>query len=332
MQINSVKLALVDCSKYGDTKHNLDDKTNKASMNTAAFSVNKQQQSWIKGLLIALLLVWLCFSLANLFWALLSSPPASNTEPMVVTPGETNTVAAPPVDIASLKSIKLFGDPPAVVPEPKPEVVKVDETAAETKLNLSLSGIFANPNQQQAYAIIIKGADQTLYKVGEDIQGLTNVKLVKVLNDRVILSNRGKNESLLLYPEGEKLTSGSTQHIEDNEEAAEAPTPPVENPVPSAPQTQVRSLSEVIKVSMAREGGKVIGFRVRPGRNREAFSSLGLEANDIVTEVNGVELTSSAVAMEVYRNMNSATEASLKVKRQDQEISVEVSLSALQGL
>ena len=70
---------------------------------------------------------------------------------------------------------------------------------------------------------------------------------------------------------------------------------------------------------------------MRPGRNREAFNSLGLKANDIVTEVNGVELTSSAKAMEVYRSMSTATDASLKVKRKDQELTVEVSLAALQN-
>ena len=80
---------------------------------------------------------------------------------------------------------------------------------------------------------------------------------------------------------------------------------------------------------MARENGAVVGFRVRPGRNRQLFDNFGLQANDIITNVNGTELTSSEVAMQVYRSMRNATAASVQVKRGDEELSIDIDMAAL---
>ena len=82
---------------------------------------------------------------------------------------------------------------------------------------------------------------------------------------------------------------------------------------------------------MARENGAVVGLRVRPGRNRQVFDNLGLQTNDIVTAVNGTELTTATIAMEVYRSMRNATEASLQVKRGDEQLTVNISSTANLG-
>ena len=288
---------------------------------------NSKLLFWLKALAILLFLMWLCISLVRLLFLFVPSDMPTGDSPIVEVASDPESTQ-PTVDITKLKGIELFGDPPAVAPvetEEEKTAQDVDESAEETRLELSLSGVFANDDDKRAYAIIVKGSDQSLYRVDDEIEGVRNVTLAKVMSDRVILDNNGRSESLMLYPEGEPISSSNaTSYVEESEQRA-APARP------AAGNVKVRSLSEVIKVSMAREGGQVVGFRVRPGRNREAFNSLGLKANDIVTEVNGVELTSSAKAMEVYRSMSTATDASLKVKRKDQELTVEVSLAALQG-
>ena len=77
---------------------------------------------------------------------------------------------------------------------------------------------------------------------------------------------------------------------------------------------------------MARKGGQVIGFKIRPGSNRELFLSLGLKPNDIVTAVNGIELNSSAKAMEVYQTVRGETNASLDILRNNEPVSLSVSV------
>jgi len=287
---------------------------------------------WFRWLLIALLVLWLCHSLARLFWVASPEPDLLPLQPSVAQPftsvASDNSLSA--VDIQALKALKLFGEPPKV--EIKTEVEEVappPEVAVETRLNLELQGVLASNEQEKAHAIIAQGSKQSLYRVGDEIAGERGVKLSKVLADRVILDNNGRFESLLLYPEGVALSSSSrspsrTVDDDDDDDRDRAAS----RPIPSAAKVS-RSLSEVIKVSMAREGGDVIGFRVRPGRNRQAFEELGLKTNDIVTSVNGVALTSSAKAMEVYRSMNNATQASLDIKRQGEELTIEVDVADL---
>ena len=63
----------------------------------------------------------------------------------------------------------------------------------------------------------------------------------------------------MLYPEGEPISSSNaTSYVEENEQKA-VPTRP------EASAVKVRSLSEIIKVSMAREGGQVVGLECAQG-------------------------------------------------------------------
>jgi len=75
---------------------------------------------------------------------------------------------------------------------------------------------------------------------------------------------------------------------------------------------------------MVRESGKVVGYRVRPGKERDLFNSLGLKPNDIVVAVNGVALNSSSKAMEVYKSMREETSASFDIKRGEETLSLNI--------
>jgi general secretion pathway protein C len=87
-----------------------------------------------------------------------------------------------------------------------------------------------------------------------------------------------------------------------------------------------KSLSDVLAMSIYREGGQVIGYKIRPGRDIERFKSYGLQADDIVTAVNGMPLNNPNKIMEIYRNMGNATSASLEIKRAGSVITVDVVL------
>ena len=47
-------------------------------------------------------------------------------------------------------------------------------------------------------------------------------------------------------------------------------------------------------------GGKMRGFRVYPGANRQAFARLGLRAGDLVTAINGTPLDDQDRAQEIF--------------------------------
>lgn len=293
---------------------------------------------YAKVIVVLLLLAWISVSFANLFWRLFPAPVVDSTELAAINtafePEPASRLRA--VDISSLKTIPLFGKEvaPAPVVEEKPEVVQ--EVVEETRLNLTLVGSFANEvDDKKAYAIIANGRAQVLYKVDEAIEGLNNVSLLKVFADKVIINNRGKQEALLMYPEGESL--GSSGGSGAASPFVEREAPPSRTSEGSAAQAlanlndtqRLQKISDVIRFTRKTENGKMIGFRVLPGRNRAGFEQTGLQLNDVVTAIDGSVLDNLRTANEIYKEKRNATQASLTVLRDGSELTVDVDLNSI---
>src|SRR5690606_18937211 len=85
-----------------------------------------------------------------------------------------------------------------------------------------------------------------------------------------------------------------------------------------------RNISDVVAMSIHREGGQVVGYKIRPGRNAEQFTALGLQPDDIVTAVNGMPLNNPGKIMEIYKNMSNGTSANLEISRGGSVLSVDI--------
>jgi general secretion pathway protein C len=287
-----------------------------------------------KWLLIATLIIVLAHTMARLFWLLIPEPTlVPITEPSHQQDAVSTSDSRKSVDIQALKALALFDDPPKVAEQPVDATLVPTKEAAETVLNVKLNGVFVSSDSTQAHAIIAQGKKQSLYRVNEELANLPGVKLVDVLVDRVIIDNNGKHEAILLYPDdeqkpkGERISAADTNHHQDA--LAREPNPH-ETDYTAEQIHKKQQLADIVKVSMERENGAVVGFRVMPGRNRQVFDDLGLQTNDIVTAVNGIELTSSQVAMEAYRLMRNTTQASVQVKRGDERLTFDIDISALE--
>lgn len=281
-----------------------------------------------------LLVLSLSISLARLFWLLFPTPnipaaavaiPAANTQVE-----STNSA----VNIEQLKSLTIFGKAEAPKQEQQQPVV---EQASVTQLNLVLVGVIVSSDENAARAMIAAGDKQDLYPVGGTLPVGNNVILSKVLNDRVIINNNGQYESLMLYDPNAPVVSQpaqkqtTLQQIAPQQSAAYVGRsgPEVQSPDPTrdAAMAEVsRNLSDVLAMTIERDHGQVIGYRIRPGRDAEKFKSLGLQPDDVVTAINGMPLTNPAKIMEVYKNMGNTTSASLEIKRAGSVITVDVVL------
>ena len=80
---------------------------------------------------------------------------------------------------------------------------------------------------------------------------------------------------------------------------------------------------------MNNENG-IYGYRVAPGSDATAFKALGFESGDIVTAVNGLDLSDPANTVSLYQSMRDATEATFDLKRGDTTLTLSVSLGQLQ--
>lgn len=295
---------------------------------------------WQTAVTILLTLV-LALSLARLFW--LSFAPS---ETAAGRPLDGLTISGVPpsgadmavVDIAALKALALFGsaNAPGAAEADKPAEQPMVIAAEETKLDLLLMGVVDSNQPEAARAIIAKGNQQDVYAPGDKLPVGNQVSLDRVLADRVILNNNGRYESLLLYEEG----SGAADQGFDNGDnvsrsaAVERRAAPAIEIPENIEETLAAgnvpdSINDVIKLTVAREGNQVIGYRVRPGRYRELFDQFGFKSGDVVTHVNGVGVDDPTQAMAVYREVRTAASARFDLLRDGEALTLEIDLANL---
>lgn len=296
----------------------------------------------IKSLLYAVAALWLLWLLAHLVWKLVPQAAEGAAPTQIVNPRSGPAQqAADPVNIEELVGWHLFGTAASKpVPAAKPEAVAasagdlsgIENTAKETRLNIKLQGIVASADADSARAIIESKRKQQQYSVGDKLPVSGDVTIAKILPDRVVISNGGKYELLMLFDKSSvasaPLTSGRpkpavTKKLDKrgNREITEM-AESYRQRLYSNPQ----SLSEVVKIAAVRQDGQLKGYRVSAGRDKKQFESLGFQANDVVTGVNGIELTDPGKAMELYRVMRSAEEASFNVLRGGDPVTLTVGL------
>jgi general secretion pathway protein C len=277
----------------------------------------------LPGIAVALLVILIAYQLAGLTWTLVTAPQL-DVIPVSVRSTSPTVVAAGTGSYTALDGWQPFGTPPAVDQSPVPNEIL---DAPETTLNLQLWGVNAWDNPQTGQAIISSGrAEQVDYVVGDDIENGSGARLHRIYNDRVLLNRGGRLETLRLPQE---LVSQAL--------------PAVGRPAPvaaphSAPNLRqaigdnASRFTEIIRTVPHLEGGQVVGFRLTPGRDRDAFSSLGLEPGDVLTEVNGMILNDPQSAAQVFETLGEASMANVTLLRNGNPTVLTIDMSQIENL
>lgn len=300
---------------------------------------------------IALLLLWLCYSLAQLFWIVMPTPTLkqpglalpSNSAFSKSSGGDSNGV-----DLAALKELDLFGKAGGVAIAPVAVQNSEVEQAVDTRLKLILRGTMPSNEEQFARAVIGDGPRQKTFSIGEELSiGPRGVKLSRVFADRVILDNNGRYENLPLYqnkdgfkrlpqprtvtrrtptrrPAGSIPIGTNSNNRTEADALVESVRPDEDQGAPT--EAQISAVTDVMNIGIHRENGQVIGFRIRPKNDRKIFDGLGLKPGDIVTAVNNVGLTDTNKAMEIYRSLGSESQATLEILRDGATLTVDVAI------
>jgi general secretion pathway protein C len=182
---------------------------------------------------------------------------------------------------------------------------------------------------QASVAVIVSNARQASYHPGDALPGAGNIVLDSIAADHVIVDNNGRKEALWLDASPASNRTGTGRS---------APTPP-----PGAVPLEITgvlggrtaeglpvvaaTLSEIIKVQPAQENGQLIGYRLSPGEKLREFVQLGLETNDVVTQVNGLALNDMANMPKLYALMNEATEVSFLLLREGKPMTLQFALT-----
>ncbi|CAA0366954.1 MULTISPECIES: type II secretion system protein GspC [Alteromonas] len=275
-----------------------------------------QHQKQLHTIVVVLLSLYLIAFAAKLVWRIIPEPQLSATPTVSRAPVISSPSGQNGVNIAKIQQLNLFGNAAAKPAEPVAEVTD----APETRLNLTLTGVVASSEQEAGTAIIENRGSQAVYGLGEKIEG-TNATLQKVYNDRVIIKNGVRNETLMLdgidydeanrrremqarnRPEPEELEEDT---VELSDEALEATAALRERPA---------NFTDFISISPKTEEGQLIGYQVSPGKEPELFKSAGLQAGDVITQINGLDLTDLQQSQEALSELRNAQTIELTIIR-----------------
>ncbi|TAP22344.1 type II secretion system protein GspC [Alteromonas sp. KUL17] len=275
-----------------------------------------QHQKQLHTIVVVLLSLYLIAFAAKLVWRIIPEPQLSATPTVSRAPVISSSSGQNGVNIAKIQQMNLFGNAAAKPAEPVAEVTD----APETRLNLTLTGVVASSEQEAGTAIIENRGSQAVYGLGEKIEG-TNATLQKVYNDRVIIKNGVRNETLMLdgidydeanrrremqarnRPEPEELEEDT---VELSDEALEATAALRERPA---------NFTDFISISPKTEEGQLIGYQVSPGKEPELFKSAGLQAGDVITQINGLDLTDLQQSQEALSELRNAQTIELTIIR-----------------
>lgn len=203
--------------------------------------------------------------------------------------------------------------------------------APDTKLRLTLKGVVASRNMMDAWAIIAdrSGKDDS-YGIDAALPGGAILK--EIYADRIILQHNGRLETLRLpttdiatsrnnksqrratsrntrkHRFSERRNSSNVSHVSS---AGSEILKSYRNKLMTDPQ----SVMNTVRAEPYRQGGRLKGYRIFPGRDKDLFGQLGLEPGDVVISVNGIALDSPLKGLEVMQNVTDASEVSVDVLR-----------------
>ena len=224
---------------------------------------------------------------------------ADRSPASVAQPSFTAGPARQGIDLALVTRSHLFGAPAVVAP------VADAAHAPPTSMALVLTGTIPANRPNDGLAILGPNASAAkVYAVGQNVPG--GARLHAVYDDRVLLERDGRLEALMLP---RQLLGG--------------PAPRTTALRPESSFERFRRVltqdpgvvGDVMRPTPVFADGRQRGYRVYPGRNRQAFMSLGLRPGDLVVAINNTPLDDPARGEEIFRTLSSASEAHVTVMR-----------------
>jgi general secretion pathway protein C len=218
------------------------------------------------------------------------------------------TVKHPPAYYSPITTKDIFNPPRAAEPEAAPQ-------APELKAKLLGTAPGAG---MDSFAIIEDDNNKTqqLYRIGDKLQNRT---LTRVEWDRVMLKNGQTEEVLKIVQPTAKAGpapavatgGGGIEKRSDTEFAIDRSE--VDKSMENMNQlfTQIRAVPHF-------QDGKAAGFRLFAIKQDSVFEKIGLKNGDIITRINGNELTDPARAMSLIQELRGEGRISVEVNRNRQ--------------
>lgn len=182
-------------------------------------------------------------------------------------------------------------------------------SAPETQRNLTLLGIIHVDGRGVTARAFIRtpSTAEKGYRVGDHLPG--NLQLAAIHPNRILLSHKGRFETLRLPREG-GVTLGLGQQRENN--------PMVGQALRQLRQQILTNPAQVLAqvgIEPAFHSGRFQGYRLLKGNQPGFLAPFGLRPGDIITNVNNIPMDAPLRGMEALGSLATLTELHLQVRR-----------------
>ncbi len=199
----------------------------------------------------------------------------------------------------------------------------------ETKLDLKLWGTVSG-KANGIYAVIedVRAREQNLYRTGDAVQ---NATVKEIFREKVVLTVDGKDEILQMQ---DLASRGSMSRPGGVPVRTELPA----DSLPRAQRislrrsyieqsmTDVASLMTQMQVRPHMEDGVPAGLALSSIKPNSIFRRMGLRNGDVITGVDGNQLSSVDDALRLVEDLKSASSLSVQLKRRGQIKNIEYSI------
>ena len=266
----------------------------------------------------ALMLVMLIFAVAEITWELIPEPEFEKVT--TVTSLNKGSAKAKSGQVKqSLSRLHLFGES-----KQTSQVVKRQTTKAPiTRLNLTLRGVIASGKSSLAKAIIADSSGrENFYGLGAKIPG--GAILEEIHATHVIIKRNDRLETLQLpkeVPKGARSRVTKRNNKRAVKRSASLPTNynketgTLLREFRDVLKTDPQKLMDLVRARPYRENGKLVGYKIRPGKDRKLMGKFGFKSGDVVTSVNGISLDNPINGLEIIKNLTTANAVAVDIKR-----------------
>jgi type II secretion system protein C len=198
------------------------------------------------------------------------------------------------------------------------------------KLRLVGTAVGADGTANVAFIEDLQAKSQDMYREGEQVK---NVTIKRILRSSVVI-NTGKRDEILTMDAEPGAGGGPAQRAApgrggSRRNVAEADVVESRNIERGAVESSLENLSQLMQdaqIDTYIENGKPSGFRFSNIRPDSFYSRLGLRNDDIITSINGRELTDPSQFLNLKENISDGSVA-LTIKRGGAEQVIQYDLS-----
>jgi len=269
----------------------------------------------------------------------MAPPPKSAPRAPLTT--ASNTVYSKQVEEILKRNVFCSTCPPILGGPPKAETGPVETPLQRTSLPLKLLAVMFAPrpaDPRWSMAIIRDTDDKSVgpYSIGSKVHDAT---VTDIDETRVYLDVQGRKEYLDLIdrPQAAQTTAAAPVVSAPSTDPLVADLAKgikktgehnyeVQRPTVDSLLGNMSLLSRAARIVPEIKDGRAAGFRLFSVKPDGPFALIGLQNGDVISAINGLEMTSPDKALEVYTKLRSASHLSVGLERNGQKITKEYNI------